>query len=525
MPRTGPRSSAHLAIELDNPHPIYFPGDTLKGHVVCEEPPQQQQAPYSAVRLKLYGRAKTKYTVQSQYGKANYRGRAVFFEETQLLHKEPMMREDRGGGAAAGAHAWFFSVTIPKTSQPGFATRKDCDEFGAESPFLHTRDAEKKKIDVTTHPLPSIMYYKSESGMSGKTVEAYIEYVLLAEAGDINAAYPLYVRQRSVPCPIQDFEMQTRTFQEVVKTPKLLPEYADAELTFRQRSRMLFRPSKTPRYGFTVKVEYPTVIQLEHPEPIPLKIYLVPDLDEKTTDICSNGDLSSLPPVQLVNMELKLKGDISVRCPGMWEMGTEKNHTFEINFREGLKAMDIPIGPMAELHEANSAPDIPSNGKNGAPLTTTDSTPPAAMNTWQNTEGTEVAYTSAGWRPLHPTTPTGSPFALDLGAHAAILLGSSASSTLSHPPVSFKRQLYPSFATYNIQIKYRLRWKLFLTCAGEEFNISGEAVVTVLPPSEEQEERKERELGSAGMKKNYDDLEAGVEQTVQFIGQILQAVS
>ncbi|KIW90425.1 uncharacterized protein Z519_09070 [Cladophialophora bantiana CBS 173.52] len=114
-----------------------------------------------------------------------------------------------------------------------------------------------------------------------------------------------------------------------------------------------------------------------------------------------------------------------------------------------------------------------------------------------------------------------------MGQHAAIFLGCSASSTLFHPPVAFKRQVYPTFSTYNIFVKYRLKWKLNLVCAGVEHEVSGDAPVTELPPSEEQEEQKKRTLGREGMKRNYDDLGAGLEQAgqvVQFIGAVLQLV-
>ena len=157
---------------------------------------------------------------------------------------------------------------------------------------------------------------------------------------------------------------------------------------------------------------------------------------------------------------------------------------------------------------------------NGAALTTTRSTP--LTNGLLGAQGIEVSHHPFG-RAHVPTIPTGSPFALNVGAHCAILLGCSASSTLSHQPVSFKRQLYPTFTTYNIKFRYSLKWSIHLLCAGEEQSVSGEAPVTVLAPSEEQEERKQRELGSDGMKKNHDDLEVAAGLAAQSIGQLLTA--
>lgn len=201
MPRTPPKSSPHLTIELDHPQPTYFPGDTITGYVTCDNVPVGIAATHyslsSSVRLKLFGRAKSKYIVRSTNGTSIKRGRAVFFEEQQILCKDSTACDN-------GQHAWPFSVTIPTTSMPGFKTRRNCDTWAADHPFLRTRDAEKREIDVTQHRLPSIMYYKSESAVSGRTVEAFVEYVLVAESGTTSttaATYPLYVRQKSTASP------------------------------------------------------------------------------------------------------------------------------------------------------------------------------------------------------------------------------------------------------------------------------------------------------------------------------------
>ncbi len=140
----------------------------------------------------------------------------------------------------------------------------------------------------------------------------------------------------------------------------------------------------------------------------------------------------------------------------------------------------------------------------------------------------EKVYTNATSQhlSLYPSVATGlsATGPLNLGERYSIFLGCSASSTLGHPPTAFKRQLYPTFTTYNIRLKYSLKWRISLECAGEAEEVSGVAPVTILTPSEEQEAEKKRVLGTEGMKKNYDDLEAGVGMGVQFIGQVLQAV-
>ena len=496
MPRTGHKKSSALSIELDNARPTYFPGDTLEGYVTCENTPSDWQSRYSTVRVKLFCRAKTKYTVKRPNGTSIDRGRAVLFEEQRILSKGPVCQD--------GQHAWAFSITIPKTSTPGFAKRGD--EFRPDVGYLSTTDNEspRREVDVTKHGLPSVMYYFGESAMSGKTVEAYIEYVLMAESGDTKACYPLYVRRRSVQSPITNHNMRPRSFPQVIQTPRLLPEHADQPLTFTQKSKMFFRPSKTPKYAYTVQVEVPTVIQLEHPDTIPLKIHLVPDLDPEKTTICLNKDTSSLPPVQVISVEIALRCYIKIRCPGaFWDSGTEKDHTFDFVFRNDFKPVEVPIIQPADSQHAGSAPEHQPAPQSSA------STSTLIANGLTASSSVDTA--------LQPT-------ALNLGAHLSILLGSSASSTLKRPAVSFKRQVYPTFSTYNISLRYILRWKINLSCANESSFIGGVIPVTVLAPSEEQEEMKERQLGTAGMKKNHDDLEGVFEAGVEFIGKILEAV-
>ena len=499
MPRTGRRSSPALSIEISDLQPTYSPGDTLNGYVVCEKVPDQQPL-YPAVKLRLFGRAKSKYTVQGNHGTSIDRGRAVLFEERKIVH--------RGSVCKNGEHAWKFSMTIPKTSAPGFGARGDTFREGGG--YLHTQDpTTKQEIDVSKHALPSIMYYFSTSSMSGKTVEAYIEYALVAEAGFAEAYFPLYVRQQSVPSPITDFHMRTKSFTHLITNWSLIPEYAEKPMAISRKLKMALKRIKTPRYTYTVNVTYPTIIQLEHPDPIPLRISLIPHRDKGRTTICQDEDADCLPAVQVVSMEVKLKGDVRIRCPGtFWDSGTQKNDTFDFTFLRLIQPVAIPVlqttgsKPSQSIPQPDAAPDTPRA------LSVTLSAP--------NGNEPTPSLTNAVSHP--PPTP------LDLGTRFSILLGCSASSTLNQRPVSFKRQVYPTFTTYNIAIHYRLAWKIDLAVARETHTVSGEAPVKVLAPSEQQEEKKKRELGNEGMKRNYDDLEAGVGAATQFIGQVLQVV-
>ncbi len=157
MPRTGRRNAAGLAIEVDDLQANYLPGDTLTGRVIYSKPLDNAQLwPYTTIRLKLFGRAKTKYIVKTSNGTSISRGRAVFFEISQNLSQGCERK-------ALLDWAWPFTITIPTTSQPGFAQRGD--EWKHHIGYLATKDAEKKPVDVNKHPLPSIMYYFGKSAM------------------------------------------------------------------------------------------------------------------------------------------------------------------------------------------------------------------------------------------------------------------------------------------------------------------------------------------------------------------------
>jgi hypothetical protein len=550
MPRTGFKKSPTLAIELDGDLSTHVPGDTLTGYVTIEQPPKQVPLYNSFVCLKLFGSVKTKYKKKTNNGTSIVRGRAVLFQQSFVLSKSKACQN--------GEHAWPFSLTIPKSSQPGFAARGD--EFKPDSfgDYLHTKGEDKKEVDVTKHSLPSVLYYFSESSMSGKTVEAYIEYVLAASYGENTAFHPIYVRQPSVPSPTKDYKMKTYTDWQptVVKSLKLLPEYADKKLTFGQRSSRFFRPGRTPKYSYRVNVEYPQVIQLEHPDPIPLNIYIVPELDPQKTTICPDNDISTLPPVQVISVEIKLKGHFGIRCPGtLWDTDTIKHHTFPFYFPMEIKPVTIPVlqaaaktpgvkqvasAPENPSEPPPPVPELPSIASLGATLTAPFSmpedaslaseAPPAVPETSAPTPDSNKALSHAASAPLGSTRtasqgppPLGT--SLNLGTHLKILLGCSAASTCGHRAVSFKRQVYPTFKTYNITLKYRLEWKIKMVCADEKSSISGDYPVVVVAPSEEQESQKKRELGTEGMKKNYDDLEQALSVATQVIGGILQAVT
>lgn len=522
MPRAGRRFPDGLAIEIDDLQATYLPGDTLTGRIVCSRLPGEDPARLYHVRVNLYGRAKTKYIVKTSNGTSINRGRAVLFNVSFPPSSEPTL-----GGA--GVWTWPFTVTIPTTIQPALAAGGG--EWRPDGKFLATKDAGKNLVDVTQHPLPAVMYHYAKSSASGKTSEAYVEYVLQAKVATLEATMPLFLRVQGTDAPVKDFKLRASCTTHLLRTPRLLAEHADSELTFRQKTSRFFKPSHTPRYTYSVKVEYPSLLQLEHPDPLPLRIAIVPDLNPEKTTICPNGDLQSLPPVKLTSIKLELQMQLDIRCPGtFYDHENEKKHTVNIPFLGILKPWTIPVIPAPALKYLMSAPDqhdilmsrvrevqLTPNLRSKLQKPSADAMRSLNYADPLNADPSDgdrspPPYTSVDTEPLH------------LGKHLSVFIGSSACSVMGRPPVSFKRQLYPTFKTYNIRLTYQLRWKIGLECAGETQSVSGEGPLTIIPPSEEQEALKKRELGTDGMKKNYDDLAAGMEQGLQFVGAVLSVV-
>ncbi|KAK6828584.1 hypothetical protein PG987_011925 [Apiospora arundinis] len=191
MPRHAFKGRAGVDIDITDFQSVYVPGDTVLGHVSCSQPfssKKPMDASRTEVRIRLFGRSKTKVVRESQNSTQIYRGRAVLFDQSHIVSQ----------GAVTGPARFPFAVTIPETPQPGFASRGDDwsrekSELASQQPVAGSRGdtgadrghrdgvfLSSSQDDVTKHELPSVFYFSSKSGWSGSKFEAYIEYVLEA---------------------------------------------------------------------------------------------------------------------------------------------------------------------------------------------------------------------------------------------------------------------------------------------------------------------------------------------------------
>ncbi|POS75898.1 hypothetical protein DHEL01_v205711 [Diaporthe helianthi] len=353
MPQAGRTTGPNLDIHIDNIGRPYQPGDIITGRVVRRT---HVVSPEASVTIQLLGRAKTKLVVTRNAGNSTtysyYRSRFNFVWLNRPLH--PLHMSPSPHASAHGAEfdagymhtkqrlhkgpihvpssnspvAWEFAIEIPTRPSPrtvGSATRNP--------------DASYLPLDaasIAEHPLPSSF---TTSGSRGNTrFEAYVEYHLEATltqqrhsssgSNNLTASLPLHIR---APPPTlaaaaaADFGLERRSAQLAATSYRLVPGMEDAELTFRQKSRKFFGSAKVPAFGFTLQYDCPSVIQLDSPVPIPLRVRIVPD-GRRTSEV-----LQGVPQVVvLVSLEMVLKADTFVIAPGHFGShtgeGTVKHH-------------------------------------------------------------------------------------------------------------------------------------------------------------------------------------------------------
>lgn len=460
----------------------------------------------------------------------------MLFDQSHILSR----------GAVAKPARFPFAVTIPETSQPGFAARGDnWKREKSESRLLQRQQSTAKdggeggghrqgcylsssQDNVTNHGLPSTYYFTCRSDWSGVKFEAYIEYVLEASlvcpgADSVTAQFPVLIRSHSTAKPIQgsDYELKVREATRKLRTELLLPENAERKMTFRERQRRFWNPSRIPRYAYTAKLVHPTVIQLEHPEPIPFKLFIVPRLQDELTSICPDGDLSRLPPVEFVSIELSLKSKIRIRTPGTFTNyhEEEREHEFPIRFKPLRTNHTLVKVPFVVRGNIRDEPP-PNHSVRGTPIKLAEEKYIAAMSSeshhhdnnnaqlsiWPVSEDTVEAPSMPMLDYSHFSPSEEGQFLMgmsfDLGAHLGIRLSQRGSSTLGAVVESpYGRLLYPSFDTYNISLTYQLKWTIRLSCAGESHRVHGIDGVRVLPPSKEQDAFKKGPLRPGGMRK------------------------
>ncbi|KAK8038258.1 hypothetical protein PG994_015025 [Apiospora phragmitis] len=275
----GLQQSIAASIELDNFQLSYRPGDVITGNVVRIQLDQPDDV---VVTLQFQGRVKTRIAVrQSNDNTAptrHYEGESTLFNIALTLYQ---------GQAVVGKNVWPFTVTIPDTHLP---PRPAAGNTLPPSHYL--RDEHLARVNQRRNYL-------------------YVKYVMEADVRSLSkkgksamAMLPLNIRTPSSPTPIHDFAALAMATEQSIKTLHLLPEYANESLSFRQHMRSVFKRPTVPQYSFAIVAEFPTVIQLEHPTPLPFKIRgIVRNGEDETT----SAVVEKPPDIHLVSGQVYLR--------------------------------------------------------------------------------------------------------------------------------------------------------------------------------------------------------------------------
>ena len=340
--------------------------------------------------------------------------------------------------------------------------------------------------------------------MTGTKAEGYIEYVLTATLGaSIKCTMPLVLRVKSMDLPFNTsgHKLSKRSTPINIKTLKLLPEHAGQSLTCKQKFTSVFS-RKVPRYAFNIHVCSPTVIQLNHLESIPLKAWITPILAKDRTTIPE-----PFPEVRLTSLSLYLEATMEARAQtissttetdqrikyrlakthfknlivpvsGQFARNGASEHVLAFTKKDPDHVTDLEADPPVLLDVGNQAAPPPANGgtqhliprKPVAQAHQSSSPHPGDRQT-------QSLRTNEQGDNTHPAilqTTTTAPTAvaqldvLNLGALLDLRVSRNHSTWKCHPhDVPFERPLWPTFDTYNMRVRYDLRYKIGIECAGE----------------------------------------------------------
>lgn len=319
--------------------------------------------------------------------------------------------------------------------------------------------------NVATEPLPGVFYYRQGSFVGIEKAEAYVEYWLEATCAAGKAIFPLFVRALAGLDPIDNFYPATSTFRLNVISHEILPNLTNPRGPIDAEKKVTLTPhhSGPPCYAFNVHVHCAWVYQIDHPAPIPLQVWLTPVLNGQVATI-SEDELSKLPPVELLGVDARLVSHCYTRTKGM------------ISEHEAIERTEHLIGSVKLIPRVIPAVwDHPSR---------------------------HLGHSS----PFEKRKAYPPPIALDLGQILRMHVSHEKNTLQGRPAEPAENNIYASFKTYNVALKYHLQLELRIKCAGIEERVKYYEPMFLRPKSLQQVRQREDELGEEGMRKSYDEL-------------------
>lgn len=445
MPPTVLGESDEAKIELTNDQISYVQGDSLKGHV---KRTAAQAIEDATITLRLVGRAEAlmlRPIIAPEAGASIYVTWLEYWMKANFLSVESVIISR--ALISAGDHAWPFTVAIGQPASEG---------------------------EQTTETFPPTFYCTSDRATNNhKRTYLYIEYVLEVEIASssspsVTAEFPITVRWPTTVQPTTDLGMETQAFSQSVRSLHLLPEYSEAHIPLHRHMSTLLGLNEVPQYAFSIHVSHPSIIQLDHPEPISFALHATTNLDPSQTSATFS---TQPPPLNLVAVKL-------------WIHSATDNWDFKDVNKERGRQKGV---------WRDSRLDLPDDflGRDGLLVPTS--------NEVTNSDTT------------HATLDIGEILGLCISSRSISFTSPAPTEDLASTIISedgiqmapLKYALYPSFDTRYVSNRHRLVWKLSFSCGGKTHTVEGKAPIIVLGPSQEQEDAESQLLAGLDIKNSH----------------------
>lgn len=408
-------SSSSDALQIDIPPSSYAPGDTIIGHLVRKTP---IVAPEATLTVSFVGRAKVKLVYNRQNSKSVYRDEAQFVNHLTTVFQGPLHLAE----GSAEPLIWPIYVNIPL--EPHETSRRGRDQGCSLLPLNQDHPSH--------HILPGTFHSEDHSFGNPKS-SCFVEYYLVANLRyQVGGKFKSYEAMLPIPVRTPVFDTTKLNIWGMLQdsrrvySQRLLPGMEDAKLSVKQQMQKFFSTSSVPCLNYTVRLTVPTAIQLNNPQPLQIRLEVVPN-NEATSD--SIKDAPQTIRVQSVSMTLRP----FTRC--------------------------IAAGSFITSQYSNEYRDKDDLGLQYA---FTKSKEPVHIVTGKTNEPVDI----------------GNMFQLTLTPTGLV----SSSGPLTYPGAVC---IHPDFITYNIERRHTVDYHVFLTIAGDkqEHKLAG-ARTEILPPAQ-----------------------------------------
>ncbi|KAJ5633384.1 hypothetical protein N7490_009723 [Penicillium lividum] len=313
------------------------PGDTIIGTVVRESP---IVSPSVTLKVWLTGIMNVKIlregTSQPHSDHEAYINNWNLLDpKEQLIFRGPLHHPDGLGDPLS----WPFSVTIPSKPRgyitQGHQPHESFVPFGQDHPAYNI--------------LPGSL--RTSTGYASKS-EALIEYRVHArfyyeQGGSQMALYatmPITLKHHPGNFDmLQGISKGGLSRPTKIRSQRLLPDMADKEPSFRQKTSNFFGPSKVPVFWFEASIESPPAIQLDNPKILPI-ILTISTLKGKGR---TSKIIEDVPQrIQINYVKILVKSSTTVIAAGSLSRSAHTDrHDFDVDFHfeDVFKQLENPL--------------------------------------------------------------------------------------------------------------------------------------------------------------------------------------